>query len=1295
MTPQALDRSVLLPYLPRLLVQWLAEEPDATWRELEGTVVFVDISGFTKLSEKLARSGRMGAEELADAIGSCFARLLAIAYGNGGGLLKFGGDALLLLFTGNDHALKGARAAVGMRRALREIGRLETSGGRVQLRMSVGLHSGTFQLFLVGDSHREFMITGPSTTQTATMEGTAEAGEILVSPSTAAMLPSRIIGHPKGPGFLIRGDPGGLTAEPAEPETPVPGELIERCVSRATREHLLFGTGEPEHRRVVVGFIHFDGTDELIDLDGAAAFAEALDELVRDVQAAVDEQGVCFLGTDVDKDGGKIILTAGAPISTENDEERMLIAARRIIEGERRIPVRIGINRGHVFAGDIGPAYRRTYTVMGDAVNLAARVMAKAELGQVLVTTEVLERSKVTFGTVALEPFMVKGKAKPVQAFELGVIEGVGRDLPAVIEEDRPPFVGREREMEILRESLQRAREGAGRIIEVVGEPGIGKSRLLDEVRAAARNFSIWATACDVYQSSTPYFAFRRPLRRLAGISGDEAEGQQVETLRTFVRDRIPELEPRLPLLALPLGLELPDTVETAHLTDERFRKEQVEEVTATFLRSLLPTPALVTIEDAHWMDEASSDLLRRLIRDIGRGSWLIVVTRRAAGSGFVAEGLEFATTLRPQPLDVAAATAMISEATEDAPLAPHEMAALAQRAGGNPLFLKELVAAARAADSLEDLPDSVEDVITAQIDQLRPRDRTLLRYASVLGPSFPDRLAYAVLSSELADVGPQSWRYLSAFVTRDAAGTVRFTHALVRDAAYGGLSFRRRRALHAAVGGTLEGEAPEPDDEAELLSMHFFKSDQPQKAWRYSLVAAERARSMFANSEAAEFYRRAIESGRKIGMAAPELARIFESLGEVDERLGLYAEAKAAFRAGRRLAAGDHVAGARLFLKEARIREAAGRYSDAIRWIRRGERILEGVSLEEANRQRAQLTVWQAVLRQSQGRHREAVRWCERAIVQAQEAGDQEALAHAYYILDWAYMDLGQPEKAIYSQRALTIYQTLDDLPGQAVVYNNLGAWAYYQGAWTEALDLYEKGREARERTGDAVSAAMGTCNIGEILSDQGRLAEAEPLFRAALRVWRAAGFRAGVAEAKMHLGRLASRSGRSDEALGLFEEARAEYVDVGAGALVLETDARIAECHLFQGRSERVLELVDGALERAKSLGSVGPPFAMLHRVSGYAHIQLRDLARAGSDLERSLEVGRARQADFEVALTLRALAALARIEGRGDRAVGGFDAECRAILDRLGVVSLPTIPLPREEDRGQMSSRPSGST
>jgi class 3 adenylate cyclase/tetratricopeptide (TPR) repeat protein len=1287
MAPQSLDRSALLPYLPRLLVQWLAEDPGSLSRDVDGTIVFVDISGFTRLSEKLARSGRMGAEELAEAIGACFTRLLAVAYGNGGGLLKFGGDALLLLFTGDEHPAKGARAAVGMRRALREIGRLDTSGGRVQLRMSVGVHSGTFHLFLVGDSHREFMITGPGATQTATMEGAAAAGQILLSPSTAAALPPRSIGAASGPGFLLRGDPGGLTTEPAQPEVAVPGELIERCISRATREHLLFGTGEPEHRRVVVGFLHFDGTDAMIERDGAAAFALALDELVRDVQAAVDDQGVCFLGTDVDRDGGKIILTAGAPISTENDEERMLIAARRIIEGDRRIATRIGVNRGYVFAGDIGPTYRRTYTIMGDAVNLAARVMARAEPGQVLATTKVLERSKVTFGTVALEPFMVKGKSRPVQAFEVGAVEGVGRDLPAVVEEDRPPFVGREREMLVLDEALEAARRGSGRLVEVVGEPGIGKSRLLEELRAMADRCSLWSTACDLYQSATPYFAFRRPLRQLVGID-DDAEERQVELLRRFVRERVPALEPRLPLLAVPFGLELPDTVETARLTDERFRKEQVEEVTAAFLRRFLLRPALVTIEDVHWMDESSTELLRRLAREVGGLPWLVVVTRRDVDSGFTAEQLASTSTLRPEPLDAAAAAAMVSEATDERPLAPHEMATLAQRSGGNPLFLKELIAAARTAGSLEDLPDSVEDVITAQIDQLRPRDRTLLRYASVLGPSFPDRLAYSVLSGEVADIGPHSWRYLSAFVTRDPAGTIRFTHALVRDAAYEGLSFRRRRALHAAVGDILEREAPDPGDQAELLSMHFFHSDQPDKAWRYSLLAAERARSMYANYDAAEFYEQAIESGRRIGVDAPELARIFESLGDVRDKAGVYRRATAAYAAARRLVGDDRLALAELIRKEAVARERLGAHTQALRWYRRGMTLVEGDPHPAAQRLLARLSVGYASILGGRTRGREALRWGEEAMRLAESCGARDVVAEAALTLDWTYHALGRPQDFPYPGVALRIFEESGDLTGVYRETTNLGVYAYLEGRWDDARHLWERGRQACEQMGDLVHAATGSNNIAEILSDQGRLAEAETMFGEALQIWRAAGYREGVAYALGNLGRVAARACRHREAAEQLEAARALLLEIGEERAAVEIDARIAENLVLSGETTAAEALIDETLRRLEKVGGWATVATMLTRLRAYTLAQRGDLEAARSTAHEALAIGRGGKASYEVALTLEALARIDDL--RDGPGVGEYAEESRRLLAELGVVATPDVPLARGRQR-----RPSATT
>ncbi len=154
------ETSPVTSYVPRLLLRHLADDPERRAWTVDGTVVFVDISGFTKLSERLAKHGKEGAEQVTEAIETCFTDLLAVAYANGGGLIKFGGDALLLLFQGEGHEAMACRSAVWMRRSLREVGRIDLPGARVQLRMSVGAHTGTFHLFLVGTSHRELIAAG-------------------------------------------------------------------------------------------------------------------------------------------------------------------------------------------------------------------------------------------------------------------------------------------------------------------------------------------------------------------------------------------------------------------------------------------------------------------------------------------------------------------------------------------------------------------------------------------------------------------------------------------------------------------------------------------------------------------------------------------------------------------------------------------------------------------------------------------------------------------------------------------------------------------------------------------------------------------------------------------------------------------------------------------------------------------------------------------------------------------------------------------------------------------------------
>ena len=324
----AADQSLLRPYVPRLVVDWLRTAPAPTWREVDGSLAFVDISGFTKLTERLARKGRIGAEEMSDTLSATFSALLTVAYEDGAGLVKWGGDAVLLLFEGDDHAAHAARAAYRMRAALRDVGKLQTSAGKVVLRMSVGIHSGAFHFFLVGDPtlHRELLVSGPAASVTAEVEGLASAGQVGLSAAAAARLPD---------GCTERVDDtwSVLTSEPTVPTTPAPsppditGLDVGATLSEPIRRHLLAGGGEPEHRHIAVGFVQFSGTDDLLAEHGPQVLADALDECMRTVQTACDRHGVTFFETDINRDGGKVMLVAGAP--TTRRQQRGAHAARR------------------------------------------------------------------------------------------------------------------------------------------------------------------------------------------------------------------------------------------------------------------------------------------------------------------------------------------------------------------------------------------------------------------------------------------------------------------------------------------------------------------------------------------------------------------------------------------------------------------------------------------------------------------------------------------------------------------------------------------------------------------------------------------------------------------------------------------------------------------------------------------------------------------------------------------------------------------------------------------------------
>ena len=397
--------------------------------------------------------------------------------------------------------------------------------------------------------------------------------------------------------------------------------------------------------------------------------------------------------------------------------------------------------------------------------------------------------------------------------------------------------------------------------------------------------------------------------------------------------------------------------------------------------------------------------------------------------------------------------------------------------------------------------------MITAEIDRLANADRRVLRYASVLGMSFDRTLAEALLDPDQTGSGGYPWERLAQFLDDEGGGRFRFRHALMRDAAYEGLPYRRRRELHARVGVAVLASAGEQDHEhAELLSLHFYLAGEFEQAWRYSMIAAERAEAAYANIEASRFFRRAIEAGRRLEVDRTELLWTNERLGDVLERAGLYDEAAKAYADARRQIEADRIAEARLFLKQAKLADQAGKPALSLRWLTRAMRLLEDASGREPSAQRARISATTSAVRAGQGRASEAIRWAERAIDEAEAVDELEALANAHYMIAWTKVNQGELGQSEHFERALAMFEELGNVKRQGDVLTYYGAMAYWEGRWSDAIELYERGRAALRARRGQVGAAIASMNVAEIRSDQGRLDEAEAPAREALRVFRAA---------------------------------------------------------------------------------------------------------------------------------------------------------------------------------------------
>jgi tetratricopeptide (TPR) repeat protein len=733
-------------------------------------------------------------------------------------------------------------------------------------------------------------------------------------------------------------------------------------------------------------------------------------------------------------------------------------------------------------------------------------------------------------------------------------------------------------------------------------------------------------------------------------------------------------------LLGVPLDLPMEDTEDTRGLGDE-FRKRRLEEVVREFLHLLVPTPALLLVDDAQHMDGASTDLLNHVVSRVGEEPWLVVVGRREASDGWRPEQDAEVSTLQLAPLTPEESIHLVQEATEAHPLPRPSIAALAERAGGNPLFLESLILAAGPAGNVEDLPDSVQEVVTAQVDRLLPPDRVVLRYASVLGMRFDEEDLRELVDGHAPPPDEPTFNRLSEFLVAAGGPTMRFRHSLMREVAYEGLPYRTRQQLHDHVGSALERADPERRS-PELLSLHFFNAKRFDKAWQYSTSAGRQARAKFANQEAVDLFTRAVESERRGPpglVSAADLGALFEVLGDTWFTIGLPEHAAAAYRNARRRFADDAVQSARIVAKEARVDQRLRKLPQSLRRVTRALNALEQVPGTWASSARSLLCMRYAISRFGQGRVEEALRWGDRAARDAEESVDRATLAQAYATLHGIYVAAGRESQMPYGELALQAYTELDDLPGQADCTNNLAVSALDHNRWVEAASAFGRAAAVYRRIGDTAGEGNAIFNQADVLVRQGHLVEAEPLLDEALRTARSVSDDELVALVLREIGRVECRSGRFGAGLSTLEEAKALFAKIDEPDEAPATDAAICEGLLLHGDLDACLRLCEELLG-SHLVREDGSLVSGLWRIRGFALLQCGRSDRALLEFEAGVAAGDEHDNRYARALNLLGLAVAL---GPDTLRAAESEAEANAILDGLGVVAVPlpgnlTVPL-----------------
>jgi class 3 adenylate cyclase/tetratricopeptide (TPR) repeat protein len=1141
--------SLLSPYVPRCLLEMLARRGPSELLGLpyrkEGAFLFCDVSGFTPLSERLGGHGRAGTEELTLRLNAYFEVVITILSKWGGDVVKFGGDALSVFFersagepaTGPAH--RAGACALEVLRAVSRRPAIETRWGPFPIGMKIGLSSGSCLLGLVGEpsARMDLIVAGSALDRMAQAEHQASPGECIVTANAGRSLGATAKIEPKGPGFgRLLSARGKLSPPKAAGAKARPAPSVRPFLLPAVWEQVLSGNEAllSEHRPVTTVFVGFSGLD--YDEDSSLAL---LQEYSARLMRLTAEHGGAFNRIDMGDKGSKALVFFGAPEKHENDEERAVAFALALRKLEKEMPwlggQRIGVSQGVTYCGVVGSPARKEYTVMGDAVNTAARLMSAAGDGGILATEEVRGATRGRFRWGPYRSLALKGKSAPLRAsspFGIRKDHGAGKSRSV-------PLVGRAGEIEGLRRLLSSVRKGSGALGVVTGEGGIGKSALLSAfLEACRRSGTRTAFSRGSSVALQPFEPWRHIFRSLLAEGSSFGRGDFGERWKTLLPDQEEFLCLGLQFLGLKAGL-----TPAARALEPRERLEKTEGLLARTLAAIArESPLAIALDDLDQTDGASVRLFDKLSSGTKKARILYLAAAKKA------------PPLRRKIREVrlAGLSAGEVEALALAALGAEHLqrdtsAFLAERSAGNPLFLLELVGSLKERGGLyvddskwarwkpktaAHVPRNMEGLLLSRADCLPHRTRNLLKVASVLGASFHVGLLRKVLGPafETAETARHVEALSDLGVKRDdGAGPAAyaFTHAALREAAYDSITVSHRRTLHAAAAKALERLHGKSGDPA-LLAHHFTRAENWKSALKYSLKAAHSAHARCAFAEALTLYRGAEECAKRTN------ARLATR--------DLLAFAECAMTAGENAKARDIVDGllarpgrsARALearLLSVRICDAVGDFAACTR---------QAEELEKAARKRrnTKMTLEAMRFRASGdfriGRIQEAQQVVDRALILARRKG------------------------ATHEIMLLQIVQA---------------AVLFQRGSYRECTHIYGSALRTAEGERNYPAVARILTGMTNALREGGDLHESETAARRALHYADTSGSLLRVFFSVANLASTLVRSNRTQEALALLEEHRSDMEDSSNGYIKAGFLGQVGTLHFLVGNYRKAL--------------------------------------------------------------------------------------------------------------------------